>query len=215
VGAFLFWLLVFLGFSARKEKLQLEAKPRIDHLGFHLDSGPWTVSVSKKRTDKLLGALRLFVSRAERGKRVSKLWAQSLAGQMTSTFFALPVARVFCRRLFAFVNDLQFQNSWALLPPDVIEDLNWWIVHVQASAGKPLALAPFSATLRSDASDSGWAQSSTATTASTGLCLSRSPGNRPRLVSCSLCWRRCGSCARSCVAALRSHSSTAKRRWAR
>eukprot|EP00736_Rhodelphis_marinus_P003111 Rmarinus@m.28489 len=153
-------LLRDLGFVINEEKCQLSPSRQMTFLGMEIDTVSMMFLVPNDRMKGLLRQVRKTRTLHRTGRLTPRLLA-SLTGKMVSIAMAVRPARLFCRQL---LTDLQLAlhrgtRGWdakMFLSCEALEELQWWPDNLRKVNGRRFDEPETTATLFTDASDSGW-----------------------------------------------------------
>ncbi len=145
-----------LGAIVNFKKSQLVPSQVMEYLGFEIDSSQMTIKAPRYKIKNLLNELKKFRNRPCSSPRQ----VASLLGKLNSLADALFPTRVHTWALNNFkVRMLKRKNAWDSMnhaPPEVMSDVQWWILNLKAMNGISLIHPSPTMTLATDASDFGW-----------------------------------------------------------
>ena len=149
-----------LGFLLKKKKCVWTPTERIEFLGFEVDSNTMLLYLPSKKLEKIRKECKSV--RAQGHITVRRLG--HLIGLLTSTIPAVLPAPLHYQALQllkekAIRNSRHNYNTVISLDEYPVKDLDWWIVQVSRSNGKPIKLPKAERIVESDASTTGWGAS--------------------------------------------------------
>ncbi|XP_055915529.1 uncharacterized protein LOC129948518 [Eupeodes corollae] len=143
--------LELLGWWINYQKAVLNPMQKLEYLGVTWDTMVSTISLSKKKKEKILHSIEIFLTK----QLHSQKQVQKLLGQLNFATFVVPRGRLYCRQLQIFCrrfNRKPLKKQRA--PPQVVVDLRWWrgAIHMKSD----LHPKPYTNFLTTDAADTGW-----------------------------------------------------------
>jgi hypothetical protein len=143
-----------LGLKKHVEKGQWDPKPTVSHLGYKVDSQKSSFEATGASLAKIKqGATRLIHSAMRNRRLVNSRQVRSFCGLVQSKYLAIAPAQLFLRSLH---NDLAAAPQWSSsvrLSRQSLRDLQLWKDRSAEWNGSPIAKAPVTRLLYSDASD--------------------------------------------------------------
>ena len=143
----------FLGLRKQPEKGQWDPKPTVAHLGYKVDSEKSTFEATGASLAKIKrGATNLIYSAMRNRRLVNGKQLRSFCGLVQSKYLAIAPAQLFLRSLH---NDLAAArwSSSVRLSRQSLRDLQLWKEESKQWNGSPIAKAPVTRLLYSDASE--------------------------------------------------------------
>jgi len=149
-------LLIKLGFFIHLSKSVLEPVQRITFLGFVLDSIKMEISLTEKRTNKVIVKCNMILNIKDITIRV----LAQVIGVLVSTFPAVPYGQLYYRNLEACkVSSLNRSRGnfdhMAYISKEAANELCWWKDNIVNSSAPIRRMSP-SVTVHTDASLEGW-----------------------------------------------------------
>jgi hypothetical protein len=143
-----------LGLKKHVEKGQWDPKPTVSHLGYKVDSQKSSFEATGASLAKIKqGATRLIHSAMRNRRLVNSRQVRSFCGLVQSKYLAIAPTQLFLRSLH---NDLAVAPPWSSsvrLSRQSLRDLQLWKDRSAEWNGSPIAKAPVTRLLYSDASD--------------------------------------------------------------
>jgi ribonuclease HI len=145
------------GFLLQHSKCHLKFTQEIEHLGTGIDVAAGKFCASERRWDNLQATVQgLLKKKTARAKAMA-----SFAGQAGSMYHAVgPVARMFTRATLRAVADVVDWNVRLPITREILAELRFWRdtprLRYRTNIWRPARAEAFTATMYSDASDTGW-----------------------------------------------------------
>lgn len=145
-----------LGFVINREKSQLEPTQKIQFLGFWIDSRSMTISLPVEKVEKIKQDARGMIQK----RCVSLRELTCLLGRMSATSQAVLLAPLCYRQLQMLKNHVWSQTASfeakVALTDRAIQELHWWMQHLEKWNGKPVLPSEPDLVLETDASLLDW-----------------------------------------------------------
>ena len=145
-----------LGFLIHPSKSQLTPTQVIEHLGFTINTQTMSVSVPRAKVRDI----RREASRMLRSTQCTLRQLAAFIGKAQATTMAIFPARLMTRQLLAVKNQmLRTGKPWSStvhLPAPALQNLRWWITHLQSWNGQSFLPSLPEAEVYTDACDDGW-----------------------------------------------------------
>lgn len=149
-------LLQKLGFIINYKKSNLIPSTRCKYLGFIFDSNHYTLELTLEKREKLLTLVNKMLKKDTCSIQELAILIGSLVAACPAVEYGFLYTKLLekakCKALLNNGNDY---NAIMRVPNYILEDLNWWKVHLQ-HAVNPIKTNHFEMELFSDASGSGW-----------------------------------------------------------
>ena len=146
-----------LGLMLNREKSELLPQQAFDYVGMHADLRNYTVSVTDRNVDNILGKVSNFLT-----KEVwpAKEW-QSLLGVLQSQCQYMAQGNLYLRPLQFYLKSqwrqlTGDQKDPVQVTPEVRETLNWWLDKSHLKEGVPITPPEHTLQVFTDASTHGW-----------------------------------------------------------
>jgi ribonuclease HI len=149
----------WLGWTVNAEKSRLTPRRVFEYLGMEWNTVDMTVRLTAKKNRQLQKTNKLWIRRARRGQKVQVRAFAGMIGGLSATRVQFSQASLYLTSMYRLLSVATRTVGWdgsVVLSRALLPQLRWWQRQLQASL--PRRIQPFvpTATIDTDASDTGW-----------------------------------------------------------